>query len=412
MEARGVAMLRHPLVQIASAWLVVVLVGYNIAFLRAAADLHWNDFGKFYYAVRSWQDGVSLYTPTIATRLTDGSGDFEFLDMNPPHFHILLLPLARLDLGVAARLWLAANALAALLSCWLTLRELGIRLKRWQWLPVLALCLGSTATMANSITAQCTGILMPCMTLAWIDARRGRWGSCGAWLGVLASIKPFLGLFLLSFAVRRHWRGILSMAVVGGLCGVAGALTFGWRSYLDWMQALSDVSWVWSAMNGSLLAILTKGLSPSPTLAPLIEAPASIYPLWLAACLLVSLWSVRALFWSTDHLFAVTILASLLMSPLGWVYYLWLALPPCLALWRHRTSVFTWAGLAYQCIPLFSLGMGQPYRIATLLVACAYAWSTTLLWLDVSSVRRTTSSTSPALVPERPIAPAAISTTA
>lgn len=230
-------------------------------------------------------------------------------------------------------------------------------------------------------------------------------------MGVLASFKPFLGLFLLTLALRRQWRAVFAMCCAGAACALAGVAVFGWHSYLEWMQALGDVSWVWGGMNGSLRGLLTKSLSPSPALTPIFEAPSLVIPLWLAAIVAVSLWSVRALSWSVDHLFAVTILASLLISPLGWVYYLWLAVPPAVALWRQRTTVVLWTGLAYQCIPLFHLGIGQPFRLATVFIACAYTWATVLIWLDASSVRRTTS-TSPAFVPDRANAPSAISTTA
>lgn len=388
-----------------------MLAGYNIALIRAAAYLHWNDFGKFYYAVLNWRSGVSLYEPTVATHLTDGSLAMEFLDMNPPHFHILMLPLVHLTLGQAARVWLLINASAALGSCWLVLRELGMRPRPWHWLPLAAFCLGSTATMANSVTAQCTGILMPLITMAWIDARHGRWSSSGIWLGVLASLKPFFGLFLLSFAWNRQWRAIGSMWAAGAFCGLTGAVVFGWHSYLEWTSALGEVSWVWGGMNGSLRGLLTKSLTPSPTLTPVLDAPWLVMPLWVVAVGLVTVWSARALSWSTDHMFAVTILASLLISPLGWVYYLWLALPPCLALWQRQTSGLMWAGLVYQCAPLFYLGIGQPYAIATVLLACAYVWAIVLLWIDASSLRRMTS-TSPSLAPARANSPAAISTTA
>lgn len=411
-HSRVSALLQHPLTQVASAWIAIVLVGYNIALIRAAAYLHWNDFGKFYYAVLNWKGGISLYAPTIATHLTDGSQPFEFLDMNPPHFHIIMLPLLNLTLGQAGRVWMVVNAAGVVLSCWLAIRELGLRLERWHWLPLAAFCLGSTATMANSVTAQCTGVLMPLVTMAWIAARHDRWTSSGIWLGVLASIKPFLGLFLLTLAFRRQWRALLAMCGCGVLCGLSGVAVFGWRSYVEWADALGGVSWVWGGMNGSLRGLLTKALSPSPLLTPVLEVPSLIVPLWIVAVCLVSVWSLRALSWSTDHLFAVTILGSLLMSPLGWVYYLWLAVPACLALWRHRTSGFMWAGLAYQCMPLFHLGIGQPFALATVLIACAYTWATVFLWLDASSVRRTTTSTSPGLTPTRAMAPSAISTTA
>lgn len=403
-------LLRHPLSQIGAAYLAVLFGGLNFASLRTAAAFHWNDFGKFYYAVAGWQAGASLYAPSVATHLSDGSVTVDFLDLNPPHFHFLLLPLVNFELGTAARVWLALNLVAAAASCRLVLLELGIRIERWQWLPLIALCLGSTATMANAVTAQCTGLLMPLLTLAWIAARRDRWLSSGLCLGILVSVKPFLGLFLIAFLLKRQWRGIAAMCASGVICALSGSAYFGWQSYFAWMEALRAVSWVWAGMNGSLLALLTKSLSGSPTLTPVFVAPSLITPLWVAGVALVCFWSIRALSWSVDHLFAVTLLASLVISPLGWIYYLWLALPPCLALWQQRTSACTWAGLAFQCIPLLKLGIGQPFSLATVFVASAYAWTMLLLWLDVASIRRT-ASTSPTSVRVRANDPASISTT-
>ena len=62
------AFVAHPFFQIACGIGAGILVGYNYVLLRSAHVVHWNDFGKFYYATLSWTSGASLYAPTVATR--------------------------------------------------------------------------------------------------------------------------------------------------------------------------------------------------------------------------------------------------------------------------------------------------------------------------------------------------------
>ena len=61
----------------------------------------------------------------------------------------------------------------------------------------------------------CTGnialLLMLLITLGLADARHGRWGKAGSWLGLALSIKPFLLIFVpylvLKGAARRRGHG-------------------------------------------------------------------------------------------------------------------------------------------------------------------------------------------------------------
>src|SRR5262245_25929345 len=85
---------------------VIALIGLSIiAFMWDAAllqmmtdKLHMNDFGKFYYATRAFLEGRDMYAPTVATDLKlDLVPDLQFLDLNPPHFHLLIVPLAVLQ---------------------------------------------------------------------------------------------------------------------------------------------------------------------------------------------------------------------------------------------------------------------------------------------------------------------------
>ena len=413
------AFVAHPFFQIACGIGAGILVGYNYVLLRSAQAVHWNDFGKFYYAVLSWKSGASLYAPTVATKVFVESVGMQFLDLNPPHFHLLLVPIATVSLETSARIWLVANALAAVAAIVIVVRELNLRISIEHWLPLTCLGLASAATGANSLTAQCGGILMLPMALAWRAARRDEWGRCGVWLGVLVSIKPFLGLFLPTLALLREWRALRMLCVSALGCAVLGALVFGWWSYLEWFRALEEVAWVWAVMNGSIRALVEKSFGWSPYLTPIVLRPSLVTPLSIALSAIVAIASARVVRRSIDHAFSVTVLASLLISPLGWTYYLWLAMPGCFALWKARISPITWTGLLLLCVPLFGLAFGQPRAIATVTVASAYTWGILALWIgsvidQQQSVRQTSAmvKTSPSTVPDRSNAPAAISTTA
>ncbi|MEQ1911673.1 MAG: glycosyltransferase family 87 protein [Vicinamibacterales bacterium] len=411
--------LGHPFTQIAFGVGAVWLLAYNYVLLLNARAVHWNDFGKFYYATANWESGKSLYAPTVATAMWMVSSWRELLNLNPPHFHLLLLPLANVSLEASARIWLVANALAATASIALVVRELKLRVAPTYWLPLGCLCLASVATGANSISAQCTGLLMLPMTLSWLAARRGAWGVSGAWLGVLISVKPFLGLFLPTLVLLRQWRALMTACLAGAACVAVGVVVFGVHSYIEWARALRDVSWVWASMNGSMMAIAAKSFAWSPYMTPFAERPGLVTPLWLAACGVIAAGSSRAAVRSLDHAFGVTVLASLLISPLGWTYYLWLAMPGCFGLWQRRMSAVTWVGLLLLCVPMFGVSFGQPHPLATLTVGSSYNWGTLALWLGaVTSLEptgdygRAISRKSPFAVAATSNEPAGISTTA
>ena len=414
-----VMVIGHPFTQIAFGIGAVWLLAYNFVLLLNARAIHWNDFGKFYYAIGNWESGRSLYAPTVATAMWMVSSWRELLNLNPPHFHLLLLPLAHVSLEASARIWLVANALAATASIALVVRELQLRIAPPYWLPLGCLGLASVATGANSISAQCAGLLMLPITFAWLAARRDAWGESGVWLGVLISVKPFLGLFLPTLMLLRQWRALMTSCLAGAACVALGVLVFGGHSYIEWAQALRDVSWVWASMNASLMAIGARSFAWSPYMTPFADWPGLVTPLWLAACGAVVLGSWRAVVRSPEHAFGVTVLASLLMSPLGWTYYLWLAMPGCFGLWQHRMSAITWVGLLLLCVPMFGVSVGQPHPWATLTVGSSYNWGTLALWLGAVTTLaptghygRATSRKSPFAVAARSNEPAGISTTA
>jgi alpha-1,2-mannosyltransferase len=379
--------------------LCVAWLAYYAVLARAMVEqYHLNDFGKFYYAARLFLAGEDMYGPNPATSMYVGPGlEHEFLNVNPPHFHLLLLPLAPLAPMTALVIWAIAS-LAALAFCLrLIVRELGVRLTPARVLWSALALLSFAATGAVVITGQLSFFLMVPVTLAWVNARRARWPHAGVWMGLAMSVKPFLLIFVPYFLLRRQWRAAgYAVVTVAAAFGV-GRAVFGMEAHEGWGRALAGTDWPWAAMNGSLLGMLSRSLRPSPYFTPAWLAPELVRPLWLTGALAIlssTLWvSVRDRSDSSvDRGYALLLLGSLLVSPLGWVYYLWLPLGPVAALaaaWASRRvtdRLLGWRnlilGLAVPGLvcPLILTTALQPSPWATVSMGSAYFWGTTFLW--------------------------------
>ena len=168
-----------------------------------------------------------MYGPSPATAIPSARRDSrQFLNMNPPHFHLLMLPFAVLGPMTALVLWAVVNLIALFLSLRAVARELRIEWtrERIMW-GVVAIILCS-ATGGIVVTGQLTFLLLLPVTFAWIAARQGDWNKSAALLGACASVKPFLGIFLIYLILRRDIKPVATMVVSGVLCGVAGLGVF------------------------------------------------------------------------------------------------------------------------------------------------------------------------------------------
>ena len=369
-----------------------LLLYYSLVVAFMVQRLNMNDFGKFYYATRLFLDGEDMYGPTPATGVQAGTTESEpSRNMNPPHFHLLMLPFAVLNPVGAFSLWMIVNLFALCLSLGAIARELQVRWtsRRLAWTAAGVLCCSATGTIA--VTGQLVFVLLLPVTFAWIAARHNRWNSAAAWLGVCASIKPFLGIFLLYLILRRDRKPAAVMVVAGAACVAAGLVIFGRSAYEAWLGVLGSVDWTWSPMNGSLAALVSRAFGENPVYMPVVSASWLITPVTTVLVLLIGLMSLRQLLQSpprfVDHIFALLLLTAQLISPLGWIYYLWLIAGPAAAIvqssqfhrcrLRDRLAALALPGLLIP-FALNTLGGGSPWAGVT--VGSLYVWTTVFLW--------------------------------
>ena len=316
-------------------------LGYQALLARTMyLALDMNDFGKFYYSARLFLAGEDMYGPSPATGIPVSAYELQhFWNMNPPHFHLLILPLALLTPGWALLAWWALGLGALVASLRAIARALDLRWTArgafWTifWLVVFS------PTSITVFTGQLSLLLMLPVTLAWAAARRGAWTRAAVLLGVAASVKPFLAIFVAWLLLRRREReaSVMAATIAGGFA--AGLLVFGDGPLRSWLEVLASMNWSWVPLNGSVAGLLSRTLSDSPRFVPVVEAPLVSWAVSLGAAAAIGLGALavfardrspRAI----DRAFAGLLLTALVVSPLGWIYYLFLAAGPLFALWR------------------------------------------------------------------------------
>src|SRR5688572_20635915 len=92
------------IVVLGAIWICLTYYAAVVQFMFT--KMHMNDFGKFYYSTRLFLEGQDMYGVSPATGIEVAENEVrQFWNMNPPHFHLLLLPLARLPPIPAFAVW-------------------------------------------------------------------------------------------------------------------------------------------------------------------------------------------------------------------------------------------------------------------------------------------------------------------
>ena len=331
-----------------------------------------SDFYKFYLSARRADDGRSIYwiiPPKIKPgdpchpdsirklgqpegitedRLTLG-GPIPCLapNLNPPFFTLLLTPITKLHYELAWWIWAAISTAATIASMWLIIKTFYTELKK-QTLGTALLCalmLLYYPNFTDFTLGQVGSVLLLFITLAWRDLRNEHEYRMGLWLGIAASLKPFLLILALPILAQRNWKALIAFGSTAALALSAGLLWYGWPIHADYKEVANHVTWTASNWNASLIGFVNRAFSSFDS----SEHPwvrTAVTGISVVLCAITLGWCT----WMcartrklpitdrADHFFMHTIPATLLISPLAWLYYLpWLCLPAA-ALWHLSQS--------------------------------------------------------------------------
>src|SRR5262245_54437733 len=335
------------------------------------------DFAVFMMSARWLRQGLDPYHELLALHAPNA---------NPPAFLMAMQPFTFFSDGIAFGLWTAAAIAGLLFSLNITARALKLRFGH-----LLLIAVGLQGVSASLRFGQVTLLLLPVMTLAWLADREGKRTAAGGWLGALIYLKPFVGVYALYMLWRREWRTLRSMMVVYALLAAIGLMA-GLQVTLSWIDTLRTIgektSHVVNASWPALVArVFNRDLSqPEPAYRPIFVAPA--LATWLsfggvAAIAVVSAVAVRQSKDRDAH-WAILAVAMLLISPLGWMYYIPLLIPAFAAVVpsaRHIFSICLAAAILW--VPSSVLARNTFGPLATATIASPYTWGLLLLWATV-----------------------------
>ena len=382
-----------------------ILLWNNVLIQNTFYKIGNRDFSRFFYATLEFFKGHDIYGPTSATLCRWTPLFAEHLwDLNPPHFHLFIFPLVAFSLENAFIIWGLLNVAFLYLSLKLMGETIFPRITPRQGTLAILGLFAFAGTGNVLLTWQHSFLILLPLTLGWYYAREGIWNRSGIYLGLAASIKPFLLIFLPYLLLRKQFRsaGILLCVMMGFF--LSGIIIFGLEAHLSWIKTLASVSWAWPGPNVSVLGFLSRSLSENPQYSLLVDGERFITPLWMVIVFMIGIITLLATYFddseqAVDRAFAILPLSAILISPIGWILYLFFAIGPLVALasnwwkkplgsfppprssrkqWRNRLLLIAIPGFI---IPTPFLTLFQPHPLATTLLGSIYFWSTLTVWV-------------------------------
>lgn len=348
----------------------LVALGFVYPLTIGKTNIVYSDFGKFYHSGQLFIQGKDSYSPIYCVknnlysnaRPAHGykSRPSKVIqlggNLNPPFFTLLSFPLAYLSYPQALLLWTFLSMLAGGVGILLLQQKLAPNTSILGRLLLLIGFFSYFPSFASVQFGQVTLLLLPLLVLGWRAAHEAKTTKAAIFLALAASLKPFIGLFLFYFLIRKQWRGLSAFIAITLSCALIAAVFFGPSSYLSYYHTCQQISWAASNWNVSLYGFLLRligGNEPNLAWFPLPGLITWLYPL---LTLLLMLAMIRFLMpvthidfrQKTDLDFSLIIVGMLLLSPLAWIYYFPFLSIPLFILWQ-----FSKKGIYPIALPLW-----------------------------------------------------------
>ncbi|MDT7040992.1 glycosyltransferase family 87 protein [Candidatus Nitronereus thalassa] len=386
-------------------FLATLIIGWNVLLTYLMIDkLNMNDFGKFFYSIVAYLQGGEMYGPNPGTFIViNPQFGQQFWNLNPPHFHLPLLPLGHMAPEIALTIWGILNLIGLVASLHFIGKELHMtptpRQSRVLFIGFLAFC----GTGAFFLTGQLSFLLLFPITISWIQARNTQWAKAGLSLGLACAIKPFLLIFAPYFLIKKEYKAFANLLFICIVSYITGILVLGQEIYWQWIEKLRLVDWSWASMNASLHGLLSRIFQENPSFALAFDSSNTVNFLWLALSGLIATSTFFIIYkdqskYSVDRAFALLLISAILISPLGWIYYLFFPLGPLTAIIYQRGKTLQGTPLpaiTYQVearnglvafaavgfiLPLQFTVLFQPAAWATITIGSIYCWCTLAVW--------------------------------
>lgn len=345
---------------------VLFSISYTYPLTLGKLSILYSDYGKFYHSQRLMIEGKNIYSPIYFIKNENATKSGHALlakpesnpkqairlagNLNPPFFTLISFPFAYLSYKQALLLWTFFSILAGCLSILLIQQKLDLA-SLYSLPACLLLLIAFISYFPTFVTlqfGQVSLLLLPLLVLSWRAAHEHKNIRAAVFLGLATSLKPFIALFFLYFLIRKEWRALLIFSLTILVCAFIAGVFFGVNTYYAYYKVCHQIAWAASNWNVSIYGFLLRLLGGSEANIPLIP----LHSLFIEAyfflsglLLLVLYWFLRPLHGvdpqkKTDLDFSFILIAMLLLSPLGWIYYFPFLSIPFLLLWNFSKKGF------------------------------------------------------------------------
>lgn len=319
-----------------------VAIGYSTVLDSTAGTVSGFDYYSLHASARRADRGWDPYGPVVVVspRPEGPVVSVRHPNLNSPAFVAATIPLSRLgpERGYRVLMLVTLGLTLAAVPFLLAAMPAGTPAVRTALDLVLVLALFFPLFLSVRLGQVGHALLLPA-AVGWWGLRTGRDRAAGAALGVAFALKVFFGLFLVMLLLRRRWTAAASMVITALAASAVGGVVLGWESLVDYARALGAVDWFTQPWNASLLGFLGRLTSVGETSSwPFLTLGGALA--WATAVGLL-LYGLRRVCDPADHTpdrrridvaVGFTLVAMLLISPLGWLYYLpLLAIPLVIA---------------------------------------------------------------------------------
>jgi hypothetical protein len=263
-----------------------------------------------------------------------------------PLFAFLARPLTSIPFSATTVLVLVSNVIAVLVSLLLILK-LSDHTSSLRWFCAAIVVLAGYYPLRYGLRLGQTSpmVFLGITSLYYLD-RHGNSKCSGMLLGLIISLKITPILFLCHFLIKRRWSVVIPTILTMCVIAAASVLLVGWESnvaFLDTMlrlNGLSLASWNNQSIDGFLLRWVTGTLHLYDW--HLLSLPPAIKAIQYLVLVCVGLLWLRMLLLSRNTrsthgdvlAFSLTLIISVLFSPIAWTHYLLFLTFPYLILTR------------------------------------------------------------------------------
>lgn len=308
----------------------------------------YTDYGRFYQSARLAMTKHDIYLPIyVSNSAKPKIAPKKISDnLNPPFFQVISYPFGFMSYANSLYLWSLLSLIFGTISLAYAWKILEIKPTSFLFITSLLALLAYTPTYTTLQCGQVSFILLLPLTAGWFLARIGKTNLSAVLIGIAASCKPFLLLFGLFYLFRKEWSGLIYFTFTLIACVALTIPIFGIPSYISYIKVLSHILWYADNWNASLYGTLSRlfgnhyekhtVLTYAPNLTKYLYYTISAGIITFMAMLMTSkkFIPVRDKKEKLNFDFTLTLIFSLLLSPLGWTYYFVFLLVPFMLLFK------------------------------------------------------------------------------